>query len=88
MERSTQKIKRREDELFRMCVEAIQRGDDARAKIYANECAEVKKGREKMLGGNHLVDTDAQAIFNAAKEIADEHEKARIRKALPTVPTS
>lgn len=45
------KLKARRSELFRLCTQALQKKSSERAKIYANEIAEIKKMQEKVSNG-------------------------------------
>jgi division protein CdvB (Snf7/Vps24/ESCRT-III family) len=43
LDMASMKMEQHEKELFEKCVAAQAMGDDARASLYANECAEVRK---------------------------------------------
>ncbi|MEJ5292732.1 MAG: hypothetical protein WHS82_03960 [Candidatus Methanosuratincola sp.] len=50
------KLKARRRELFRLCTSAIEKKSSERAKIYANEIAEIKKVQEKVSNGILLLE--------------------------------
>jgi len=43
LEQESYKLQQRDKELFNKCVDALSSKDELRAKIYATECAEVRK---------------------------------------------
>ncbi|MCQ8892669.1 MAG: hypothetical protein NQU41_04725 [Candidatus Methanosuratincola sp.] len=50
------KLKARRNELFRLCTSALENKSSERAKIYANEIAEIKKVQEKVSNGILLLE--------------------------------
>lgn len=50
------KLKARRSELFRLCTSALEKKSSERAKIYANEIAEIKKVQEKVSNGILLLE--------------------------------
>ncbi|MBC7127833.1 MAG: hypothetical protein ABC585_01300 [Candidatus Methanosuratincola petrocarbonis] len=50
------KLKARRNELFRLCTSALEKKSSERAKIYANEIAEIKKVQEKVSNGILLLE--------------------------------
>ncbi len=43
LEQLTRKMEQKDRDLFNRCTEALSNGDEERAKIYANECTEIRK---------------------------------------------
>lgn len=56
LENLGRKMEYKDRDLFNKCSEALSRGDEERAKIYANECMEVRRVLRVLLRSQHAIE--------------------------------
>jgi division protein CdvB (Snf7/Vps24/ESCRT-III family) len=70
LEQLTNKLEQKDRELFGKCAESMARGDEERSKIYANECAQLRKMAKTVLGSQLAIEQAALRL-ETVKEFGD-----------------